>query len=145
MQNVNALFIFGVLDFNNTCAYEEKCSISYKYKYLCIGKNKSKPRQYRVATPLWGKKFKDFKDIQGDFYQFFKEILPFTGKFWKKFQEFQGDFVSIWVKIFNQAKNWNAIRAYQISVVQLVQSCAYCTLEVKGHDCTSCITSLVFY
>ena len=49
----------------------------------------------RVATPFSGKKFKDFKDIQGDFFPFFKEILPFTGKFGKIFQEFQGDFLYV--------------------------------------------------
>ena len=75
--------------------------------------------------------------FQGDFYQFFKEILPFTGKFWKKFQEFQGDFVSICVKIVNRGKKLKYYYGILIRVMQLVQSCAYCTLEVNGHDCTS--------
>ena len=86
--------------------------------------------QNRVATPLWGKKFKDFKDIQGDFYQFFKEILPFTGKFWKKFQEFQGDFISIGTRSLTEQENWDATRVYQIK--SDATSAIMCLLHIGG-------------
>ena len=55
MQNVNALFIFGVLDFNNTCAYQENVryltSLTHKNGINNKSKNeKNKNKQQHKQT-----------------------------------------------------------------------------------------------